>query len=96
MSIKFSKVKQCLELDDLIAFGKHSGRTISYMLQFEPEYLLWATKQSGLLYLSSTIALQLEEYVIRAKLEKEKQKWQKFVKEHVAPDFTDFSEDVPF
>jgi hypothetical protein len=70
MSVRFAKVKKCLELDDRITFGAHSGRTVSYMLEFEPEYLLWATRQPGLISLSSTAANKLEEKALRAKAEK--------------------------
>ncbi len=70
MSIRFSRLKNNLELCDRISFGAHSGRTISYMLEFEPEYLLWATRQPGLISLSSTAAKNLEDKALRAKAEK--------------------------
>lgn len=70
MSIKFARIKKYLELDDQIRFGVHVGKTISWMLEFEPEYLLWATRQPNLIFLSSTAALRLEQNAQRAKLER--------------------------
>lgn len=94
MSIKFHKIKTCLELDDLLGFGQHSGRTVSYMLQFEPEYLLWATKQPNLLFLCEEAWNQLEKNAQRAKTEKQKQKFQ--VCEYPPWEDQDPLDDVPF
>lgn len=70
MSIKFARIKKYLELDDKIRFGAHAGRTISWMLEFEPEYLLWATNQPGLCLLSATLTLRLKQNALRARQEK--------------------------
>lgn len=98
MSIKFSRIKKCLELDDTITFGAHSGRTISYMLEFEPEYLLWATKQPNLIFLCSTVASRLEEKATRAKLEKQKRResYQSREVHYAHADQDDWWDDVPF
>lgn len=94
MSIRFSRVKKCLDLNDRITFGTHFGRTISYMLEFEPEYLLWATRQPGLISLSSTAAHKLEEKALRAKQEKIAQKAK--TQAYMPGDQEDYWEDVPF
>jgi len=70
MSVHFNRIKKCLELDDQLRFGVHAGRTVSWMLEFEPEYLLWATRQPGLIFLSSAATRNLEQNAQRAKAEK--------------------------
>lgn len=94
MSIQFKRIKKHLELHDIITFGTHFGKTISYMLEFEPEYLLWASKQPNLLFLCEPAALKLEEKAIRAKLEKQKHKAKTQV--YMPGDQDDWWDDVPF
>lgn len=93
MSIKFNRIKKCLELDDIITFGAHSGRTISYMLEFEPEYLLWATKNAALVLNKSLQSACLDK-ALRAKAEKERYKSKEVQYAHADQD--DWWEDVPF
>jgi len=99
MSIKFTRIKKHLELDDQIRFGAHSGRTISWMLQFEPEYLLWATQQPGLIFLQRNLTTTLQENALRAKTEKTAQKEKQFQRA-VSPDYIEdlglWLDDVPF
>jgi hypothetical protein len=94
MSIKFTRIKKCLELDDKLAFGAHSGKSISYMLEFEPEYLFWATKQPNLIFLCHTAAIRLEEKATRAKQEKEKHKAKAYY--YADTDQDSWFDDVPF
>jgi len=93
MSIKFARVKKCLELDDKITFGVHSGRTVSYMLEFEPEYLFWATKNNAVV-LNRELEKRCFDKALRAKAEKEVAKSKEVYYAHSDQD--DWWEDVPF
>jgi len=93
MSIKFTKVKKCLELDDKLTFGAHSGKSISYMLEFEPEYLLWASKNNAVA-LSKELDKRCFDKALRAKAEKEVAKSKEVYYAHSDQD--DYWEDVPF
>ena len=93
MSIKFTRVKKCLELDDKLTFGAHSGKSISYMLEFEPEYLLWVTKNKAVV-LNGELEKRCFDKALRAKAEKEMAKSKEVHYAHSDQD--DWWEDVLF
>lgn len=97
MSIKFNKLKICLDLEDQIVFGAHQGKTISYMLAFEPEYLTWCSKQPNLLFLTERAALALEVSVRQMKVEKQIKRNSFIDYDHdTSNDYSDWDVDVPF
>ena len=99
MSIKFSKIKTCLDLDDQITFGAHQGKTISYMLAFEPEYLTWCSKQPNLLFLTERAALALEVSVKQMQADRQTlqlSKQQQYNTRYHGEEFSDWYDDVPF
>lgn len=99
MSIKFNRIKKYLDLDDEIRFGVHVGKSISWMLEFEPEYLLWATNQPNLILLSNTANLRLKQNAQRAqqeKLAKKEKQFQKAVNCNYIEDLDLWLDDVPF
>jgi hypothetical protein len=93
MSIRFARIKKCLELDDKLAFGVHSGKSIGYMLEFEPEYLLWASKNNAVV-LNRELEKRCFDKALRAKAEKEVAKSKEVTYAHSDQD--DWWEDVPF
>jgi len=93
MSVHFNRIKKCLELDDQLRFGVHAGRTVSWMLEFEPEYLLWAVKNSAVV-LSKTLQDKCLDKALRAKAEKEVAKSKEVHYAHSDQD--DYWDDVPF
>ena len=70
MSIKFNKLKTRLDLEDQITFGSHVGKTISYVVAFDPEYLNWCLKQPNFLFLTERAALALEISTKQMKIDK--------------------------
>lgn len=41
MAISFNNTKQEIDLDDLVTFGKHSGFRWSYVVEDQPDYVIW-------------------------------------------------------
>lgn len=93
MSIQFKRIKKCLELDDQLRFGVHANRTVSWMLEFKPEYLLWASKNS-VVVLSKDLHKKCFDKALRAKAEKEVAKSKEVHYAHSDQD--DWWDDVPF
>ena len=98
MSIKFNKIRTRLDLDDQITFGAHLGKTISYVVAFDPEYLIWCLKQPNFLFLTERAALALEISTKQMKLDKAVAKEKKaFRYDTDESDFhSDWDADVPF
>ena len=51
MSIKFSKLKTELGYSDTLGFGKYHGKTVGWVIEFDPLYLDWCTKKDNLIFL---------------------------------------------
>jgi hypothetical protein len=98
MAISFKKLKTEYDFLDTMPFGNYRGKTISWIIEFDPEYLDWCSKQQGLLYLSNKCKEQLLNRVCIAKANREIQLSKKISKElHFAhSDQDDWWEDVPF
>lgn len=61
MALPFKRLKTELDFLDTLGFGsKYFDKTISYILEFDPEYLEWCCKQANLVYLSDKCHTALE------------------------------------
>jgi hypothetical protein len=81
MAIPFKRIKTQLDFLDTLGFGnKYMGKTISYIIEFDPEYLEWCCKKENLVYLTPKcmdlledrlrIVKQIKDYKDEQKLKK--------------------------
>jgi len=109
MSIKFTRIKTKLDFLDTLGFGnKHLGKTISYIIEFDPEYLEWCCKKENLVYLTPKCMDLLEDRLHLLKQIKQKKEEEKLAKLLAPPksknkglwyahsDQDDWFDDVPF
>lgn len=109
MAIAFNRIKTKLDFLDTLGFGnKYLGKTISYILEFDPEYLEWCCKKENLIYLTPKCMGVLEDRLHLLKQIKQKKEDEKLAKLLAPPkykrrddwfthsDQDDWWDDVPF
>lgn len=108
MAIAFNRIKTQLDFLDTLGFGnKYLGKTISYIIEFDPEYLEWCCKKENLVYLTPKCMGVLEERLHLLKQIKQKKEEEKLRKTLAPPkskfkdwmvhaDQDDWWDDVPF
>lgn len=107
MAIPFKRVKTTYDFLDIMPFGKYQGKTISWIIEFDPECLEWYTKKENLIFLSSKCVEFLEDrlrIVKQIKDHKEEQRLKRIFAPHKSKfkdwmahsDQDDWWDDVPF
>ena len=107
MAIPFNRVKTTYDFLDIMPFGKYQGKTISWIIEFDPECLEWYTKKEDLLYLTSKCTDVLEDRLHLLKQIKQEKADEKLKKTLSPPkskfrdwsvhtDQDDWWDDVPF
>ena len=100
MSKAFSSIKRFTEESDVLPFSsKYPGKTVGYLLLFDPEYLRWCLLNNMISLderLKQTVLLKAREYNA-ARLEAERKKIQKSIPKAVGFDPLDvLFDDIPF
>jgi len=94
MAIPFKRVKTVYDFQDTIPFGEYLGKTISWVIEFDPAYLKWCTKQENLIYLNTKCIDALDDRITMTKYHKPTKK-SKFLQE--PNDWFDvWDQDIPF
>lgn len=106
MALPFKKIKKDLDFLDTLGFGnKYMGKTISYIIEFDPEYLDWCCKKANLVYLTDKCHNALEDRLVIVRKAKEDKLLAKLLKPpkskskelwYAHADQDDWWDDVPF
>lgn len=98
MSLPFKRVRTTYDFLDTMPFGSYVGKTISYVIEFDPNYLKWCTKQDNLIYLSDKCLDALEDRVKISEYDKAFQaaKKSKLLQEETVDWFNDWDHDIQF
>lgn len=103
MAIPFKRIKTTYDFQDISPLSKYQSRTISWIIEFDPEYLEWCVKEN-LIYLTSKCLEALEDRLRIVKQFKEEQRLKKILAPSksrfkdwtVHSDQDDWWDDVPF